>query len=162
MGRGPFEHGGDVLLGPGEERRRTEHAVPFRVGEGSGRGSLYLTNVRLVLESMPSGRLASGAPSTVLEVPLDQVRNAAVGSALGRRRYLSVEAGSPGLRLDVVDPGAWVKAIAEAKASLPAPRPSGTVVTHTIERHVVKIRCRHCGSLSEESRDRCPNCGAAL
>jgi Zn finger protein HypA/HybF involved in hydrogenase expression len=30
----------------------------------------------------------------------------------------------------------------------------------TIERVVVKIRCRNCGQTFEETQDRCPNCGA--
>jgi rRNA maturation endonuclease Nob1 len=29
-----------------------------------------------------------------------------------------------------------------------------------ITREIVKIRCRHCGTLFEEKLDRCPHCGA--
>jgi rubrerythrin len=29
-----------------------------------------------------------------------------------------------------------------------------------ITREIVKIRCRHCGTLFEEKQDRCPHCGA--
>jgi rubrerythrin len=35
-------------------------------------------------------------------------------------------------------------------------------VIHTIERQVVKIRCRHCGNLVNEVEGKCPSCGAPL
>jgi rubrerythrin len=31
-----------------------------------------------------------------------------------------------------------------------------------IIREIVKIRCSHCGTLSDEIQDRCPNCGGPL
>jgi hypothetical protein len=35
-------------------------------------------------------------------------------------------------------------------------------IIHTIERQVVKIRCRHCGNLVNEVEGKCPSCGAQL
>ena len=151
-----------MLLSQGESELRHEHVVPYRLGDVAGRASVYLTNDRLVVESSPGRILATGAPTTVLDVPLSELRNASVGSFLGRRRYLAVEAGREMVRLDVVDPGGWVRAVTEAKSMVPHPRSQRATATHTIERHVVKIRCRHCGGLSDELRTKCPNCGAAL
>ena len=151
-----------MLLTAGEVEVRHEHAVPYRWGDATGRGSVYLTNVRLVLERTPNRILASGAAATVAEFPLTSIANATVGTVLGRPRYLAIEAGSERLRLDVVHPPAWVRSVAEAKSSVPHPQAPARVATHTIERHIVKIRCRHCGTLSDERHDRCASCGAAL
>lgn len=155
-----------MLLTAGETEIRHEHAVPYRWGETTGRGSVYLTSVRLVLESTPGRLLASAAPTTVAEFSLLSITNATVGVVLRRPRYLSVEWGIDRIRLDVVDPALWVQSITAAKASVPHPHAPPPVATHTIERHIerhiVKIRCRHCGTLSDERNDRCPSCGAAL
>lgn len=40
-----------------------------------------------------------------------------------------------------------------------APPPGGTTV---IEREVVKIKCRYCGTLNDETARACVNCGASL
>ena len=44
----------------------------------------------------------------------------------------------------------------------PPPQPVTKEVYRQREiiREIVKIRCRHCGSLFEEKLNRCPNCGA--
>ena len=151
-----------MLLLQGESEIRHEHAVPYRRGEATGRGSVYLTNYRLVLESTPGRVLGTGAPATLLDVSLREVRNISVGRVLRKPRYVAVEAGSEVLRLDVVDPAAWVQAVAGARAGVPHPHAPPPAPTHTVERHLVKIRCRHCGTLSDERNDRCPSCGAAL
>ncbi len=36
------------------------------------------------------------------------------------------------------------------------------IVQHTIERQVVKVRCRHCGALNVETDGRCVACSAPL
>jgi hypothetical protein len=151
-----------MLLLQGETELRHEHAVPYRWGETVGRCSVYLTNFRLVLESTPARLRPSGAPATILDVSLRHVQNISVGRVLRRPRYISVEAGPTPIRLDVVDPAAWVHAVATARTGVPHPHAPAPVATHTIERQVVKIRCRHCGTLSDERNDRCPSCGAAL
>jgi hypothetical protein len=151
-----------MLLEAGETELRHEHVVPYRWGETAGRGSVYLTNRRLVIESTPSRLLPSGAPATIADLALRTVANATVGMVLRRPRYLAIEAGNDRFRLDVVHPAEWVRALTEAKAAIPPPHSPSQVATHTIERHVVKIRCRHCGTLSDERHDRCASCGAAL
>ncbi|MCI4320835.1 MAG: hypothetical protein L3K18_04210 [Thermoplasmata archaeon] len=151
-----------MLLEAGETEVRHEHVVPYRFGETTGRGSVYLTNRRLVIESTPSRLLPSGAPATVADLPLRTLTNATVGSVLRRPRYLAVEAGNDRFRLDVVHPADWVRALKDAKATAPSAHSSAPAATHTIERHIVKIRCRHCGTLSDERHGRCASCGAAL
>jgi hypothetical protein len=151
-----------MLLLLGETEIRREHAVPYRWGDGTGRGSVYLTNYRLVLESTPTRGLRSSAPTTLLDVSLRQVQNIGVGRVLRKVRYVQVETGAAPLRLDVVDPAAWVHAVAAARKGVPHPHAPPPVATHTIERQVVKLRCRYCGTLTDERNDRCPTCGAAL
>ena len=99
---------------------------------------------------------------TVLEASLPHVRNVSVRRGrLGRTRLqVELTAGRPSF--DVLDPEAWTAAIALAKRSMPPPYSGTLVATHTIERQVVKIRCRYCGSLGNEVDGRCSTCGAAL
>jgi|HubBroStandDraft_4_1064222.scaffolds.fasta_scaffold333438_2 hypothetical protein len=152
-----------MLLSEGESELLREHVVPYRWGEASGRATVHLTTLRLVLERPPrGGLLTSAVGATILEVPLRDVSNAAVGAVLRRARYLSVETRAGVVRLDVVDPTKWRAALARARAGIRHPAAPPVATTHTIERHVVKIRCRHCGTLSDERESRCPSCGAAL
>jgi hypothetical protein len=158
-----------MLLHPGESKLRSSYAVIENYGPESyrGPGVLYLTTLRLLFESSVSTGVVRGLVRgrdtvTVLEAPLTHVRNALVRKGrLGRPRLqIELTAGRPAF--DVLDPEAWMAAIATAKhASPPAPA-AGPVAVHTIERQVVKIRCRYCGSLGNEIDGRCPTCGAAL
>ncbi len=158
-----------MLLHPGESKLRSAYAVIEGYGPSAyqGPGVLYLTSHRILFESTVSAGLVRGLVRgketvTVLEVPLPHVRNAFVRRGrLGRPRLqLELTAGRPAF--DVLDPEAWTFAIAVAKRSMPPPGGAGPVVTHTIERQVVKIRCRYCGGLGNEVDGRCPTCGAAL
>jgi hypothetical protein len=150
-----------VLLNSGETVVRREDVVPYRWGDTTGRGTVYLTTQRIVVESPPGGFLPSGHAETVFDLPLREVGNVAVGVVLRRARYIVVELASGSLRLDVVDPPKWHAAVSSAKASVPPPH-ARAHATHTIERHIVKVRCRHCGTLSDEGLPRCTSCGAAL
>jgi len=153
-----------MLLTEGESEVLREHVVPYRWGERSGRATVHLTNVRIVLEQPPRGRLlSSGVASTVLDLPLRNVSNASVGTVLRRARYVSLETNVGDVRLDVVDPPKFLAAFTAVRAGVrhpasPAPAPA----TLTIERHIVKVRCRHCGTLSDERHTRCESCGAPL
>ena len=50
-----------------------------------------------------------------------------------------------------------------APPPVPAPVPVHVAPqTHTIEREVVKVRCRYCGNLGDERDGKCSRCGAAL
>ncbi|MCI4329118.1 MAG: hypothetical protein L3K01_00845 [Thermoplasmata archaeon] len=150
-----------MLLNSGETIVRREDVVPYRWGDTTGRGTVYLTSARIVIESPQHGFLQSGHTETVLDLPLRDVGNVAVGLVLRRARYIVIELASGSLRLDVVDPPKWREAVSAARASVPPPHARGPV-THTIERHIVKVRCRHCGTLSDEMLSKCASCGAAL
>jgi hypothetical protein len=152
-----------MLLSVGESVVLREHVVPYRWGEQSGRVTVHLTTLRVVLERPPrGGLLSSRVAATVLDVPLRNVTNASLGAVLRRARFVSLETSLGEVLLDVVDPPKWLAAIAAARAGVAHASAAPATVTHTIERHVVKIRCRHCGTLSDERQDRCPSCGAAL
>jgi hypothetical protein len=151
-----------MLLNEGENEVLREHVVPYRWGESTGRATVHLTSLRLVLERPGrGGLLTGGVASTVLDLPLRDVSNASVGTVLRRARYVSLETRAGTLRLDVVDPPKWFAAFAGARAGIRHPA-APSAVSHTVERHIVKIRCRHCGTLSDERHDTCPSCGAAL
>ena len=59
-----------------------------------------------------------------------------------------------------------ILAIIWKPAPPPAPAPAQpapvATQTHTIEREVVKVRCRYCGNLGYERDGKCPSCGASL
>jgi len=152
-----------MLLSHGESELLREHVVPYRWGETTGRATVHLTTLRLVLEHAPrGGLLTGGAATTVLDLPLRDVTNASLGTVLRRARYVSIETTVGILRLDVVDPPKWLAAFVGARAGIRHPAAPSAPATHTIERHIVKIRCRHCGTLSDERHGTCPSCGAAL
>lgn len=155
-----------MLLSGDEVEILREHVVPFRGPHAEGRGTFFLTSTRLVVEEPRARRLRPAEVHTVLDVPLAAITNASVAAVLRRPRYLLIEMGAQKLRADVVDPMKWVHAIQSAKSGPlrrePAPTTVATVTIHTIERQVVKVRCRHCGTLSDEVQDRCPSCGAPL
>lgn len=160
-----------MLLGAGEDILRREYAVLLE-GQGTGviprsTGVLYLTNHRCVYETHPSRgvvrNLVRGRePVTLLDAPLLEVHNITViRPRLGRAR-LHLEVPRARLTFDVGDPDAWHRAIAGARRDLPFVPPQSAVAVHTIERQVVKVRCRFCGILANEADGRCPSCGAPL
>jgi hypothetical protein len=158
-----------MLVHPGESKLRSAYAVLEGYGPSAyhGAGVLYLTTQRLVFESSVSPGIVRGLVRgketvTVLDAPLAHVRNAVVRQGrLGRERLqVELTAGRPSF--DVLSPEAWVAAIAVAKRSVPPPVSNPPIYLQTIERQVVKVRCRYCGGLGNELDGRCPNCGAAL
>jgi hypothetical protein len=160
-----------MLLHAGESVLRSEYAVLLE-GEGAGvlpraPGVLYLTNFRIAFEATPSRGLVRNLvrgrhPVAVLDTDLRAVHDVAVlHPGLGRPR-LHLEVPGARVTLDVLEPDAWVRAIAEGRHALPPPPAGGVVATHTIERQVVKVRCRFCGTLGNEVDVRCPSCGASL
>jgi len=62
----------------------------------------------------------------------------------------------------VLAPEEWANAIALARRDLPVAATGPAVATHLIERQVIKVRCRYCGTLGNEGEPRCPFCGASL
>jgi hypothetical protein len=155
-----------MLVSGDEIELLREHVVPFRGPHAEGRGTFFLTSERLVIEERQERRLRPAEVHTTLDIPLSGITNATVGVLLRRPRYLLIEMGTVKLRAEVVDPIKWVHAIQTAKQgpvrSEPPAVPAPVATVHTIERHVVKVRCRHCGTLSDEVLSRCPSCGAPL
>lgn len=161
-----------MLLGHGEGVLRSAYAVVVG-GEGPGierrsAGVLYLTNHRLVFErSVARGvvrTLVEGAETaTVLDAPLAALRDAVVRRPRWGKPRFGIETDRLRVTFDVLEPEAWVEAVATARRAPPAVAPPpGVVVAHTIERQVVKVRCRFCGALGNEVDGRCPSCGAPL
>jgi hypothetical protein len=154
-----------VLLGPDERLLTSAYAVledGVTPEAALGPGVLYLTNRRLVFESGTAGRFRRRRPrATLVDARLEEVRNVDVERSRLRAPRLLVELlhGKP--RFELHDPGAWATEIAQAKRSVP---PSGATVVErtTIERQVVKVRCRFCSALANEVDGRCPSCGAPL
>jgi hypothetical protein len=153
-----------MLVSGDEVELYREHVVPYHGPHSEGRGTFYLTSERLVIEERRERRLRPAEVHTILDVRLREVTNASVGVLRGRPRYLLIELGRQKLRAEVVDPTKWVHAIQQAKMGPPDPPtpPAPMATVHTIERQVVKVRCRHCGTLSDEVLGRCPSCGAPL
>jgi hypothetical protein len=158
-----------MLVHPGESKLRSAYAVMDGYGPESyrGPGVLYLTSQRLVFESSISpglmrGLLQGRETVTVLDAPLAHVRNASVQRRrLGNDRlHVELTTGRPSF--DVLDPEGWIGQLAAAKRALPSTLTSPPVFVQTIERQVVKVRCRYCASLGNEIDGRCPNCGAPL
>jgi hypothetical protein len=156
-----------MLLLPGEHLVRSAYAVieaEHRPEGVRGPGVLYLTNRRLVFEAPASRGLVrdfvQGRDThLVFDRNLSEVQNVTVRRGrLGRPR-LVVDVGNRRPSFDVLDPDAWVAAVAQARRSLPPPGDSAAMV---VERQVVKVRCRYCGNLANEVDGRCPYCGAAL
>lgn len=46
--------------------------------------------------------------------------------------------------------------------AIPPPLINPVVLQQTVERQVVKVRCRYCGSLADPTDVHCPSCGATL
>jgi len=155
-----------MLLGHEETVLRSAYAVASSGdatdGPPKGAGVLYVTNRRIVFEARAArrfGRRSSGETELQLEVSLHDLRNVSVRRARVGRARLLLETHRSRPSFDVLEPEAWAATIAQAKRALPPP---GGSMVHTIERQVVKVRCRFCGSLGNEVDGRCPSCGAPL
>ena len=150
--------------------------TPVLTEDGRRRGTLYLTNLRLVLEVDASDRMLdrlSGAtrPQTAFEAIPGEVRNAHLVRRLFGTPVLQVELRGQQYFLITPEAPEWVDLLARHRAAPPPPPPPlppppppppppAPHVIQTIERQVVKVRCRHCGQLSDETLVRCPSCGA--
>lgn len=160
-----------MLLLPGERVLRSAYAVADPDGRSvtvRSAGVLYLTNQRLVFESrIAQGRIGRlftrGETELLLDVGLEGIHHLSIRPGRVRGPRLVVEAPTGRLAFDVLEPADWAGAIAEARRARPVLDPSGrTGVTTIVERQVVKLRCRYCGSLGNEADGRCPYCGAPL
>ena len=155
---------------------------PCAMGDRSG--TLFLTNLRVVFEGKKSQglvhQLVRGAQTVALmDIPLWQVSDVHADKPLIGRASLRIDAMGRSYRFGVRDATHWRSAIGNARALIPHPgspvgglgqpvvvnvqaAQSPPAMQHTIERQTVKVRCRFCGNLGDESIGKCPNCGAVL
>jgi hypothetical protein len=159
-----------MLLHPGEQILRTAYAVlkePHGPTPRRTKGVLYLTTQRLVFE-VPSSRgvvrdLVGGRDTHLaVDRPLHDLRNVSVRRGRFARPALVIDMGRARVVVDVLETDGWSASIAAAKGEIPSMSPAVPAATHTVERQVVKVRCRHCGTLANEVDGRCPACGAPL
>ena len=155
-----------MLLGAHETVVRSAYAV--LEGHGNQRrrpGVLYLTTERLLFEA-PGSRgfvrdLVSGRDvETLVDEALSALRNLAVRRGRIGRPRLVVDRPDGRSVFDVLEPDAWSHAIAESRRASELAREPPRAAGPTHARTVVKVRCRYCGGLGDETGDRCPSCGA--
>jgi hypothetical protein len=159
-----------MLLAHGEFVLRSAYAVADPGDRSSsppkGPGVLYVTNQRVVFEARAARRglapRSSGDTQTHLDASLHELRNVTVRRPRVGRPRLVLELAHGRPSFDVLEPDAWAATIAQAKRALPPPTGPFSGTVHTIERQVVKVRCRFCGTLGNEVDGRCPACGAPL
>ncbi|HYA10401.1 MAG TPA: hypothetical protein VEH10_01835 [Thermoplasmata archaeon] len=157
-----------MLLGAHETVLRSAYAV---VASGTGGGPrrrpgvLYLTSERVVFEA-PASRgivrdLVAGRETEILvDEPLARLRNVSVRKGRWARPRLVVDRGEHRAAFDVLEPEEWVVAIAEARRRAELVHEAARGALAPPGRSVVKVRCRYCGGLGDETSDRCPSCGA--
>lgn len=143
------------------------------VTHGKASGLLFLTNFRLVFETHRPGLIRPGSTSTLLDLPLDMVSDAHVNRPRLRVRFLD----SSRLRFQthrgevdfVVDhPEVWHQYFADAKRQMELPSqaaPPPAIAVHVTvppssSPSAIHLRCPYCRTTYDESRGRCPNCGA--
>ncbi|MGI0151917.1 MAG: hypothetical protein ACREC5_08280 [Thermoplasmata archaeon] len=164
-----------MLLHPGE---RVSHQGLLRRDEDGRTASIILTNLRLVIEIHGRGGLFSiESAQTAIDVPWHHVHNAVAIRKLLGQPILQIDTARSRSLWKTDQPDEWVRAIAHMKSALgytPPPPPGSATSpafvvnlpppppTRTIERQVVKVRCRHCGNLANEVPGRCERCGAPL
>lgn len=157
-------HKGEKILTQGPATSLTHDKAP---------GLLFLTNYRLVFETTRPGLLRPGSTSTLLDLPLDLVSDAHVNRPRLRIRFLD----SSRLRFQthkgeidfVVDhPEVWRQFFADAKRETYPPSHPPTTPPLTVHVNVppapppstIYLRCPYCRTTYDETKGRCPTCGA--
>ncbi|HEV2316577.1 MAG TPA: hypothetical protein VGV89_03265 [Thermoplasmata archaeon] len=170
-----------MLFNPGESIYHT--AQVYSESDGSV-ATLYLTDQRLAVELAGRGGLLGARPAEVqVNAAWVHVRNAPAIRKMIGRPFLQIETTNSRSMWKTEEAERLVDHIAQMKSRFgylppppppptgPAavPLPHGVVVnvapsapSQTIERQVVKVRCRYCGKLGDEVLGHCPSCGAAL
>jgi hypothetical protein len=156
-----------MLLGAHETILRSAYAVLEARPPHAGRrpGVLYLTTERVVFEA-PSSRgivrdLVTGRETEILvDEPLARLRNVSVRKGRWAKPRLVLDRIEHRLAFDVLEPDAWTIALAEARRRAELQRETSPPPAAGPGRTVIKVRCRYCGGLGDETADRCPSCGA--
>lgn len=146
-------------------------------------GTLFLTNQRLFLERVVIQSKMMGFKKERTEQPLvvaslSNITDVSAEKNLMLKSHKLKVTTSKGVHeFRVTDPEDWIRRIIDAKkgksSNLVHPQPPITINVvqqaptqsiqkETIERQIVKIRCRHCGTLVDETKGKCPSCGATL
>ena len=159
------------LLSNGEEIIRQAPVV----SSSGRRGTLFLTNARVVFEGtqatgIVSSRLRASDVITLFSVRLAELGGVHVVKPLVGAATLKLEMPSVNTRavFKIEDAAGWSEEIRRAHASVMAAPPPAAAVgaihteTRTVEREVVRVRCRYCGNLGDEREGQCARCGAAL
>ncbi|MEM0156217.1 MAG: hypothetical protein QW597_06450 [Thermoplasmataceae archaeon] len=175
------------MLFDGDERSvYQEHSVVLDDDKRKA-GTLILTNKRLVLEKVTIEKHLIGKDKKneiiVFVTPLTEIMKAdVITKRFGKPISFKITHSGHDSMFTVSDPNVWLNQILKAKSEVGMLHPSvqqpgqgyGVNInlssppqgvpqassTQTIERQVIKIRCRYCGSLYDEVETKCPNCGA--
>ena len=174
-----------MLLNNGEKAILRERNVEL-VGHDKT-GTLYLTNQRIFLEKTLVRSKMMGLKKDLIEQPviviaLSHVANiSAEKNLLLKSHRLRITTAKGVYEFRVADPEVWIKHVLQARkgeksgaaqpqqstqvpitVNVVQPAPSPATQKEVIERQVVKVRCRYCGALVDETKGKCPNCGASL
>lgn len=162
-----------VNLRPGEVILRQAPAQ----SDGGVHAALSLTSERVLFSRTTEVRRGFHKEAhtvTISEVELSRLDGASVAKRLLSTPMLVVMSGGKRLQFKLASPEGWAAAIESARvASVQGRGSTGSPVvvnvqapvsvpTRTIERQVVKVRCRYCGSLGDEISGKCASCGARL
>jgi hypothetical protein len=98
----------------------------------------------------------------VLDASLPEIRNVSIRQGRIGSAKLVLELSNARPAFDVLEPEGWVAAIALARREHRTGASEIPPVGPLIERQVVKVRCRYCGTLGNEVDGRCPWCGGPL
>lgn len=154
------------------------------LGGTSQIGTLVLTNERLVLESAINAKKKHSHKTVTEEVslvsiPVDRI----IDAKNNKKKFLkpsSLEVlyQETSVSFLVEEPQSWVNHILQTRNEATEPyagktenhgvtvnvgnQTSAPIQKETIEKQVVKVRCRYCGSLVDELEGNCPQCGARL
>jgi hypothetical protein len=175
------------MLFDGDERSvYQEHSVILNEDKGKT-GTLILTNKRLVLEKVTIEKHLIGKTKKneiiVFVTPLTEIMKAdVITKRFGKPVSFKITHSGTNSIFTVSDPNVWLNQILKAKSEVGMIHPSvqqpgqglgvninlssspqgipQAAPAQTIERQVIKIRCRYCGGLYDEVETKCPNCGA--
>lgn len=150
----------------------------------SGRnGILFLTNQRIYMERIEVEKKMLGLKEErtehmVLQIPLNFINGVSADKNLIIKSHiLKISTAKANYTFRVENPENWKEKIISAKKGDALPgnsttnaitvnvvqqAPTQSIQKEVVERQVVKIRCRYCGTLVEETIGKCPKCGAQL
>ena len=171
-----------MLYDADEKALLIEHDINFRVKNKDETANLILTNKRIVVETTREKKrmlfVKDKEDIILLNVPLASVLIAEKRKdIIFKGHEFKVNANGVEHKFKVKDPQLWINQIATAKANPGGVSQSQNVVVQpqspqqivqntnsggTTNKEVIKVRCKSCGQLTDETNKFCPACGAAL